>query len=107
MGFEDPNQFLPGKEVIQLQLSQEGFDNLIAYLSDSVVLGADGKAIVCGDALYGGGHFYDAKGSFSISYTCNAWISDALKKAGCKLSGRHSRASKLFADLRESLSAIK
>lgn len=94
------NTHLAPSEVIELEFTEEGFAKLVRYISDAFATDAEGRALPLAPALNQPGHFYTANGRFSILYTCNSWLSDALNAAGCN-SGRHTTASSLMSAVRK------
>ena len=46
---------------------------------------ASGAPIDLGPGLYPGSRFYAATGRYSLFYTCNSWIAEALRAGGCPI----------------------
>ncbi|MCA4781095.1 TIGR02117 family protein [Empedobacter stercoris] len=75
-----------GEDCKRISLSLEEYQNLIVYIKNSFDLDQNSKVeLVETDAVYGEGDaFYEAKGSYSLFFTCNTWASSALKAANKK-----------------------
>ncbi|MGJ1190360.1 TIGR02117 family protein [Sphingobacterium siyangense] len=64
------------------QISRSQYRNLIKYIEDSLDRNQAETILVKTDAQYGDSDaFYEAKGSYSMFYSCNTWTNNALKKA--------------------------
>ncbi len=100
-GFVNLQGVIAGNEVVELEITDDGFKKLENYILQSLVLDSQNGASPCGPSLYGSGHFYEAKGEFGIGYTCNSWVSEALVQAGCGISNKHKRSSGLLDEVRE------
>lgn len=75
----------PGKNCRRLILSQEQYQQLIQYILASFEKDAQGELLLIADAGYGSyDNFYEARGSYSLLYTCNSWVNEGLKKIGVK-----------------------
>lgn len=96
---QELSAYLAAHEVIQLSLGEEGFKALLKFINAHFARDNSGNTISLGSALYGKGQFYKATGSFSLSYTCNTWVANALSRAGCSINQRLRRASTLMQNL--------
>ena len=83
--FENIHPFLSDKQIVEMKVNQTGYNHLIDHLTATLQLNDAGHAIPLGKSLYDQGHFYSAKGNFSLNRTCNVWCCDKLKAAGCKV----------------------
>lgn len=83
VGFNDTveNAF-PGAEIIKIQLSEEGFQRLIKFISDTFSRTQPTLPAEARPGLFPNGRFYFAEGKFSILRTCNTWVAEALSSAG-------------------------
>lgn len=70
----------------KIMLTEKQYQNLIKFIDDKFDKDSAGKYILIKtDAVYGNNDaFYDAKGSYNFTYTCNTWANDGLKAAGQK-----------------------
>lgn len=63
-------------------ITTESYKKLIDYVENSF---ATSNPLPIAGASYGNNDlFYDAKGTYSMFYTCNTWINSGLKSAGLK-----------------------
>ena len=72
-----------------LNISNEDYKLLAGYIKNSFDLDAKGNSIhiPSTDDGYGDSDaFYEAKGSYSLFYTCNTWTNNALKAANQRAS---------------------
>lgn len=67
-------------------LTEKQYQDLIKFIDDKFDKDSEGKYILIKtNAVYGNNDaFYDAKGSYNFTYTCNTWANDGLKAAGQK-----------------------
>ncbi|MFT5912197.1 MAG: hypothetical protein ACI9XO_003730 [Paraglaciecola sp.] len=74
------------EDYVKMFLTEDQYARLIAYVQASLITDENGDYIfIDTDQMYGKTDaFYDAKGSFNMSYTCNTWTNDALKACGQK-----------------------
>uniref|UniRef100_UPI0039A66A92 DUF2459 domain-containing protein n=1 Tax=Ornithobacterium rhinotracheale TaxID=28251 RepID=UPI0039A66A92 len=72
-----------GKETIEVKISQAEYKKLVDKIVNSFQL-QNGKSIqIKTDATYDiDDAFYEAKGKYSIFYTCNTWVNQVLKEVG-------------------------
>ena len=78
-------QLHEGEDCKRILISQENYQKLVNYISDSFSdpirpQWIEGHSYGKKDA------FYEAKGSYSLFYTCNTWANNALKAANQKAS---------------------
>lgn len=70
---------------IRLGISKENYKRLIAYIEGSFQLDVQQMPIFIASTTYGlNDSFYEAKGSYSLFYTCNTWANNAVKSANQK-----------------------
>jgi uncharacterized protein (TIGR02117 family) len=72
-------------EIIPVVLSARGADALARFISRAYARDAAGEPIDLGPGLYPGSRFYAATGRYSLIYTCNSWIAEALRAGGCPI----------------------
>lgn len=66
-------------------LTTEQYESLVAHIQASFLLGEDGMPILIPGYNYSQHDtFYEARGTYSLLYTCNNWTGDALKDAGVR-----------------------
>ena len=70
----------------KIMLTEKQYQNLIKFIDNKFDKDSEGKYILIKtDAVYDKNDaFYDAKGSYNFTYTCNTWANDGLKVAGQK-----------------------
>ncbi len=74
-----PQDVFPGKEIIELGISHEGFDRLINHIHASFAR-EENRHVIPG--LYRFSRFYPASGEFHLLNTCNTWTAEGLERAG-------------------------
>ncbi|HSS63261.1 MAG TPA: DUF2459 domain-containing protein [Gammaproteobacteria bacterium] len=77
-----PREVFPGAETVELQVTPEGFQNLVTYLDDTFKRDAAASSI---PGLYPFSRFYPAKGRFHMFNTCNTWTARGLAAAGIRV----------------------
>lgn len=72
------------KDCVKLTISAGDYKNLVQYISDSFAHN-NAKLLWIENRSYGNyDAFYEAKGKYSLFYTCNTWANNALKAANQK-----------------------
>lgn len=74
-----PRIVFPSAETVVLEVTQEGFQNLVSYLDDAFDRSASASSK---PGLYPFSRFYPAKGRFHMFNTCNTWTAAGLAAAG-------------------------
>ena len=69
-------------EIIEVQLSRDGFERLIRYINDAYDRAGAPVVAPLGPGLYGDSRFYPAWESFNLFRTCNVWTARGLRGAG-------------------------
>jgi len=77
-----PAANFPKSEVVELHLTEAGYDGLLAFLRASFAHDADGHVKPIGPGLYGLSAFYEGTGTYSLFNTCNTWAARALAAGG-------------------------
>jgi uncharacterized protein (TIGR02117 family) len=73
------------KKCKTILLSDIEYKQLVSFIQDSFETKNDNLFKIETDAVYGDNDaFYEAKGSYSLFYTCNTWTNNALKAANQK-----------------------
>jgi uncharacterized protein (TIGR02117 family) len=69
----------------KIQISTLEYQKLVLFIYDSFEIKSGDNIEIKTDAVYGKNDiFYEAKGSYSLFYTCNSWANQALKAANQK-----------------------
>jgi len=83
VGFKDAVQnAYPSAEIIEIPLSEEGFQRLVKFISDTFSRPYPPAPAEARPGLFSNGRFYAAEGKFSLLRTCNTWVAEALSTAG-------------------------
>lgn len=85
-GFNGPPEtYFPSQEIIEVELSVPGFEQMIRFIEDSFKRDPAGHVLVLGTGLYGNSRFYASKVNYHLCRTCNIWTANALQAAGCPI----------------------
>jgi uncharacterized protein (TIGR02117 family) len=69
----------------KIQISTVEYQKLVLFIHESFKTNSGSTIKIETDAVYGKNDvFYEAKGSYSLFYTCNSWANQALKAASQK-----------------------
>ncbi|EMR03797.1 TIGR02117 family protein [Cesiribacter andamanensis] len=80
-----PHAPATGKDSRRLYLSPEQYRQLVAYIQQSFARTASGELLLIPGAGYSPyDNFYEARGSYTLFYTCNNWVNEGLQKIGVK-----------------------
>ena len=74
--------FFRDREIIELQVSQAGFERIVEFVRQTHELDADGRAIAIRSELNDGSRFYASPRTFHAFENCNVWVARALEAAG-------------------------
>jgi uncharacterized protein (TIGR02117 family) len=86
VGLKRPvEEFFVASDIIELQVTAEGFDRLCRFIHEGYQLDASGEPEILGHGLYGESFFYRAGESYYFPKTCNYWTARALAAAGVKI----------------------
>lgn len=79
-------QMKVGDDCKKMMITEKQYQHLIHFIDSKFDKDASGKYILIKtDAVYGNDDaFYDAKGSYNFTYTCNTWANNGLKASGQK-----------------------
>lgn len=84
VGFHSsPEKYFPHSEIIRIELSTPGFDQMILHISKSFSHDEAGQVIPLGSGLYGNSRFYASQEIYHLCKTCNSWTAGTLQAAGC------------------------
>src|SRR5262245_17697605 len=82
-GFRGPPAgFFRDNEIIELDVSLDGYQELIRYVHEAFERPGEMPVDALGPGLYGDSRFYPAWESFHLFRTCNVWTARALRAAG-------------------------
>jgi Protein of unknown function (DUF2459) len=70
----------PKFSVIEVDLSADGFAKLCRHIEQTYALDEAGRPIRLGKG------WYRARGTYSAFHTCNTWVAEGLREAGCPIS---------------------
>ena len=80
------NEMQIGEDCKKIMLTEKQYQALIKFIDDKFDKDSAGNyQFIKTDAVYDNNDaFYDAKGAYNFTYTCNTWANDGLKVAGQK-----------------------
>ncbi len=79
------NRVKEGDDCVKINISKAHYKKMIAYIHDSFDRKNNAYQLIITDQNYGTNDlFYEAKGSYSLFYTCNTWANNVLKKGNQK-----------------------
>ncbi len=91
VGFNAPvERYYPEAEIIKIELSSQGFEQLCTFIQDHYARDESGQAIRLGPGILENSWFYLARGKFYLLRSCNVWIAEALRSAGCPITPLYS-----------------
>jgi uncharacterized protein (TIGR02117 family) len=73
--------YYSSSEIIEIKLSEPGFELLSRYIAASFARDESGQALPLGRGLYGNSRFYLSRESYHLFNTCNVWTARALRAA--------------------------
>ena len=91
VGFDGPvQQFFPQREIVEILVSDRGFQRLAAFIGDAYAKDGSGRKIVLGRGQYANSRFYAAREKYSLLKTCNTWTARALRSAGLPITSLYA-----------------
>jgi len=82
-GSGEPAAMFTHSDVLRIDVSEAGFERMIALLDATFARDADGRiADDLGRGIYGPSLFYRAVGAFNLLNVCNHWVARLLDAAG-------------------------
>jgi len=80
------NDMKEGEDCKKIMLTEKQYQALIKFIDERFDKDEAGNyQFIKTDAVYGNSDaFYDAKGAYNFTYTCNTWANNGLKAAGQK-----------------------
>ena len=90
VGFKEAvTNFFPSAEIIDIHLSEENFQRLVKFISETFSRPHPPAPAEARPGLFPQGRFYDAEGKFSLLRTCNTWVAEAFSSAGLPIRSRY------------------
>ena len=87
VGFRGPPEiYFPYSEIIRIELSVPGFEQMVHHISKSFSRDASGSAVPLGVGNYGYSRVYASEETYHLCKTCNTWSATILQAAGCPIS---------------------
>lgn len=84
--FDGPvERYFPDAGVVEVTLSPRGFEALCRFIDASHARDGRERATPLGPGWYGRSRFYPATGRYHLLNTCNTWVAEALRAAGCPI----------------------
>ena len=80
-----PAEHFAHAEITAVELSARGAEALARFVGRAYARDPAGAPTDLGPGLHPGSRFYAATGRYSLVYTCNSWIAEALRAGGCPL----------------------
>jgi uncharacterized protein (TIGR02117 family) len=91
VGFDGPvQQFFPQREIVEILVSDRGFERLAAFIGDAYAKDDSGRTMVVGRGQYANSRFYAAREKYSLLKTCNTWTAGALRSAGLPITSLYA-----------------
>lgn len=86
VGFRGPPEsYFPYSEIIWIELSVSGFEQMVHHISKSFSRDESGTAVPLGPGNYGYSRFYASEETYHLCKTCNTWSATVLQAAGCPI----------------------
>ena len=77
-----PQQYFTNSETIEVKISSDGMEKLVNAISNSFRRNDPGNVLKTDSGLYGQSLFYEGKGRYYMTNTCNSWVARMLNSAG-------------------------
>lgn len=91
VGFDGPvQQFFRQREIVEILVSDRGFQRLAAFIGDAYAKDGSGRTMVVGRGQYANSRFYAAREKYSLLKTCNTWTARALRSAGLPITSLYA-----------------
>ena len=89
--FDGPvQQFFRQREIVEILVSDRGFQRLAAFIGDAYAKDGSGRTTVVGRGQYANSRFYAAREKYSLLKTCNTWTARALRSAGLPITSLYA-----------------
>jgi uncharacterized protein (TIGR02117 family) len=83
VGFNEAvTSYFPLSEIIEVHLSNDGFERIIRYIAASYSKDLDGISKPIAKGLYGNSQFYLSGETYHLFKTCNVWTAEVFQAAG-------------------------
>jgi uncharacterized protein (TIGR02117 family) len=91
VGFDGPvQQFFPQREIVEILISDRGFQRLAAFIGDAYAKDGSGRTMALRRGQYANSHFYAAREKYFLLKTCNTWTASALRSAGLPITSLYA-----------------
>jgi uncharacterized protein (TIGR02117 family) len=105
---DSPVKTFAGAAMEELQVSEQGYLQILDYLMQHFVLNDQSQPVVAGRGLYGNSRFFEAHGSFHAFRTCNTWTAQALQHGGVPVrSFMTLTADSVLSQIRAAMNSLK
>ena len=86
VGFNgSPQRTFPSNEIIKIELSVSGFEQMVGKISESFSRDENGSVVHLGPGHYNNSSFYASNEIYHLCKTCNTWTATILQAAGCPI----------------------
>lgn len=75
----------PGSEILELHISDAGFQHLVSFVRETYELDAQGRGIPVSSGARHAGRFYASARTFHALENCNTWVARVLRHAGLEI----------------------
>lgn len=72
--------------MVEVRVTEDGYRQLLAFVAGTFTRSPEKAVEALGPGLYGNSQFYRAGGTYSVSYTSNTWIAEAVAASGLPIS---------------------
>jgi uncharacterized protein (TIGR02117 family) len=100
-----PDRYFPKAEIIDVPLDAVSIRKLLTHISASFARARGERLHPLEQGLYRQSWFYDARGTFTLSNTCNTWVAQAFAAAGLDIDTDLSRAGTVTQRVRAAVTA--
>jgi len=102
----NPRQEFAGRELIEVRVAEDGYRRLLGFVAARFARSSAGALTELGPGQFDHSRFYRAEGRYSMLYTCNTWVAEALATSGCPLAfASAATAGQVMARLRQATTA--
>ena len=83
VGFDElATHYFPESEIVEIQVTEEGMNQMSRYIAKQFKLNAQGKPAYLTDGLYPNSAFFEAEKRYFFPRTSNKWTARTLRKSG-------------------------